>query len=337
MRRQLAIFFIFLLPLFPAFAQRHFVAMTYNVENLFDTKHDSLKDDYEFLPDAVRHWSRSRYWKKLSNISRVIVSACERQIPDVVCLCEVENDSCLFDLTRRSSLRALDYRYFVTNSADHRGIDVALLYQRGTFRPILSQSITPNLSLPVRDILYVSGRLVSGDTLDIFCVHMPSKIGGKQSTDNRSRVASLLRSKIDSVCRCRAVPSILVMGDFNDNPRSASVYEALGAKEVDSNSSDGCLVNLMIDKKGGINRHVCGTYRYRGSWETLDHVIVNGAMTSRKRGLRVGDGGASIVNLDFLLEDDSRYGGVRPFRTYLGARYHGGYSDHLPVVVDLLE
>jgi hypothetical protein len=42
-----------------------------------------------------------------------------------------------------------------------------------------------------------------------------------------------------------------------------------------------------------------------------------------------------IVDLPFLLELDSNYGGTRPFRTYIGFKYHGGYSDHLPVWIDL--
>ena len=33
-----------------------FKVMSYNVENLFETEDDSLKNDNEFLPTAVRHW-----------------------------------------------------------------------------------------------------------------------------------------------------------------------------------------------------------------------------------------------------------------------------------------
>ena len=34
------------------------------------------------------------------------------------------------------------------------------------------------------------------------------------------------------------------------------------------------------------------------------------------------------------LEEDEKYGGDIPFRTYWGRKYHGGFSDHLPVCVD---
>lgn len=41
-----------------------------NCENLFDCRHDSLRADTEFLPEAPRHWTASRYWRKLDNIGR---------------------------------------------------------------------------------------------------------------------------------------------------------------------------------------------------------------------------------------------------------------------------
>ena len=82
-----------------------FRVMSYNVENLFDCRHDSLKDDYEFLPDAIRRWNYYKYRKKLDDVARVIVAVGEWNPPALVALCEVENDSVLRDLTRYSALR----------------------------------------------------------------------------------------------------------------------------------------------------------------------------------------------------------------------------------------
>ena len=141
-----------------------FTMVELNCENLFDYRHDSLKNDYEFLPDATRHWNQGRYWKKLNNIGRTII-ACGRQekgwqVPDLVALCEVENDSVLTDLTRRSLLRNARYDYLVTRSPDLRGIDVALLYSPYSFALLrhYSLGIEPyGNRRPTRDILYASG------------------------------------------------------------------------------------------------------------------------------------------------------------------------------------
>ena len=39
-----------------------------------------------------------------------------------------------------------------------------------------------------------------------------------------------------------------------------------------------------------------------------------------------------IHDAPFLTEEDKKYGGTQPRRTYNGMRYRGGYSDHLPLV-----
>ena len=155
-----------------------FRIMSYNVENLFDCRHDTLKNDREFLPDAVRRWNYTKYKKKLNAIARVIIAAGKWTPPALVALCEVENDSVLRDLTRYSVLREAGYRYVITHSPDERGINVALLYQRGIFK-LLSNRSYPVMkprrnSRPTRDILHVSGQLLNSDTLEVFVVHFPS-------------------------------------------------------------------------------------------------------------------------------------------------------------------
>ena len=121
-----------------------------NCENLFDCRHDSLKQDTEWLPDGQRNWSPARYWRKLNRIGQEILSCLDSTtqssvvphwqgssgVPDLVALVEVENDSVVFDLTHRSLLRGAGYEFLMTESPDVRGIDVALLYQPFTFRPI---------------------------------------------------------------------------------------------------------------------------------------------------------------------------------------------------------
>ena len=107
--------------------------MSYNVENLFDYEHDNLKDDSEFLPDAQRKWNRKKYKRKLNAIASVITAVGEWEAPALVGLCEVENERALTDLTKRSKLRRQGYRFVMTDSPDERGIDVALLYQPGSF------------------------------------------------------------------------------------------------------------------------------------------------------------------------------------------------------------
>ena len=175
-----------------------FCVVSYNVENLFDTRHDSLKDDREFLPQSTRHWNYSKYRKKLNALARTLTAIGGWTPPALVALCEVENDSVLRDFTRYSLLREADYRYIVTRSPDERGIDVALLYQRHLFKPLSHRSIritpTGRKLRPTRDILHVCGLLLNGDTLDVLVAHFPSRRGGaKASEPYRLHVAQVLR------------------------------------------------------------------------------------------------------------------------------------------------
>ena len=130
---KIFMFFLLFFASPPLFAQATFKVMTYNVENFFDTRDNPTKNDDEFLPSGNRYWTQSRYYHKLQQIAKVISAAGEWSTPALIALCEVENDSVLSHLTRRTPLRWQDYRYIITQSPDPRGINVALLYQRDQF------------------------------------------------------------------------------------------------------------------------------------------------------------------------------------------------------------
>ena len=229
-----------------------FRVVSWNIENLFDTHHDSLKNDREFLPDAMRHWNYSRYKKKLADIARVITAIGEWNPPALVGLCEVENDTVLRDLTRRSPLKELDYRYVMTDSPDSRGIDVALLYQRDLFKLLSSRSISiPPLKQhrPTRDLLHVSGLLLTEDTLDVFVCHLPSRSGGaKESEPYRLHAAQILRTEADSILHKRLHPQVIIMGDFNDYPTNKSIRKVLEAEAPSPALSPLKLYHLLARK-----------------------------------------------------------------------------------------
>lgn len=305
-------------------AQTRLKVVELNAENLFDTQHDSLKNDKEFMPDAVRHWTKTKYWNKLNNISKVIIS-CGRDsnewvLPDLVGLCEVENDTVLRDLTKRSLLRKARYEYITTSSPDERGIDVALLYSPFSFRLIKADTIrvVPLKEMrPTRDILHVEGEVGSGDTLHVFVVHAPSRAGGER--DSRPNRLQVVRALLDFIDRLKATHhdvKLLVMGDFNDYSTSASIQELCRNGLVD------------VSAKAQGSYGAKGTYRYQGEWGSLDHILLSENLVPKVRGCRIHD-------MPFLLEDDTKYGGVKPRRNYNGMKYNNGFSDHLPLVLDL--
>lgn len=316
-----------------------FRVASYNVENLFDTRHDSLKDDYEFLPASTRHWNYSKYREKLNALARSITAIGQWTPPALVALCEVENDSVLRDLTRYSLLREADYRYIVTQSPDERGIDVALLYQRHLFKPLSHQSIriTPpdRKSRHTRDILHICGLLLNGDTLDVLIAHFPSRRGGaKASEPYRLHVARVLKQMCDSLISHRKLPQLLLMGDFNAPPASKAVREILQAQAPSPEEAPAPDRFYHLLARRAEEQRAYGSYKYQGHWELIDHLIVSGNLLRPANGLYTCEAQANVFTAPFLLEPDRKYGGMQPFRTYIGPRYNGGVSDHLPVVAE---
>lgn len=316
--------------------QTTFKVMWWNVENLFDTRHDTLKDDYEFLPEATRHWTYNKYKRKIDDIARVIAAIGQWTPPAIVGLCEVENDSVLKDLTRSSPLKELSYRYVMTHSADRRGIDIALLYQRDQFKLLTAHSINiSNYSKrkhPTRDILHVNGLLPTLDTLDIFLCHFPSRSGGaKASEPYRLFIAQKLRNEAAQVINKRLHPKVIIMGDFNDYPTNRSVREILKVLPPSQQPNSSELYHLLARK---VNHRNYGSYKYKGEWGLLDHLIVSGDLLKKDSPFYCKENEADVAFIPFLLEEDNKYGGKQPFRTYLGMKYQGGISDHLPVFVD---
>lgn len=221
------------------------------------------------------------------------------------------------DLTRRSLLRTARYEYVMTNSPDERGIDVALMYSPFSFSLLNYHSIrvSPVEDMhPTRDILYVSGLLSCGDTLHVFVIHAPSRSGGERATrPHRLQVARCLAVSVDSVYSIHPEARILVAGDFNDYSQSKSL-QFLSDHELIDISSTACG-----------SHGAQGTYRYRGQWGSLDHILASPSIADMLAECFIHDP-------PFLLENDEKYGGVKPRRTFLGPRYLNGFSDHLPLV-----
>ena len=299
-----------------------FTIISYNCENLFDCRHDSLKNDTEFLPTSQRHWTFTRYWEKLNNLGRVIQQCgSESSLPDVAALLEVENDSTLIMLTRASLLKGAGYKYVMTNSPDARGIDIAIVYNPLTFRLLTSYAIRPQIeNLLTRDILYAKGVARARDTLHIFAVHAPSRRNGQGATEPlRMQVMRRLMQSVDSIRDISPDAKIILLGDFNDYSHNRALKEI--AKNGFTEVSRG-IKGLNYDQT-----KVKGTYKYQGRWNSLDHIFLSEKMMGQVRG-------CFIYDAQWLLEEDAQ-GGYKPFRTYLGPIYHKGVSDHLPIVLQL--
>ncbi|MBN2611491.1 MAG: endonuclease [Bacteroidales bacterium] len=310
--------------------------MFYNVENLFDCKDDPRKNDNEFLPESKRYWTEQRFRQKLNNIFKVIAAAGESQPPEIIGFAEIENRYVLEQLVNNTPLSKYPYSIVHFDSPDERGIDVALIYRPDKVKKISEKIIrikySPTGNRATRDILYLSFKVGKKDTLHLFVNHWPSRYGGQIASEKyRIFVANFLRARTDSLFARNINAKIILMGDFNDEPHNKSIRETLKAEKVESTILPGRLYNLSDDHK---NPHVQGSHKYQGNWALLDQAMVSGSLMI-KSGVYVPPGSFTIFSAPFLLEADKKYLGTKPRRTYTGFSYNGGFSDHLPVYIDL--
>ena len=281
--------------------------VNYNVENLFHPAHDSLKDDLEWTPEGDRRWSYTRYYRKVENIARVLTVIGEWGGADVVGLQEVENAECVKRLCY--TLRRGEYDFVHYESSDRRGIDVAFIYKKARIDTLSSKAIRVNgertngESLVTRDILYVCTQVDKKDTIHFFVCHLPSQRGGKAESEwKRVAAKQVLQGAIDSVLTANKDAKIIVMGDMND---------------------DELEISGLTDKKMKGE----GTHKYQGRWTFLDHFYVSPATDSISE--------AHVFDAEWIQEPDEKYMGLKPKRTYSGFQYKNGFSDHLPIVMDL--
>jgi predicted extracellular nuclease len=311
--------------------------MFYNVENFFDTRDDSLSLDEEFTPGGDKHWTNKRYYKKLDQLASAITAVGEWELPAIIGLCEIENMLVLSDLCAHRLLIEGNYHILHKDSPDRRGIDVAMLYRPEYFDPVEARWIPirfdADSNLYTRDILFVKGLVFLSDTMNIFINHWPSRWGGVAATSSkRIEVAATLRNYIDSLQAGSVPQNILIAGDFNDSPRDSSLLKVLNAQAVYDHNKSG-MYNLMYPH---YSSGKTGTIKYQASWEVFDQIIVSGTLLDHET-LYIQDGEAHIFSAGFLLQEDERNLGEKPFRTYSGPKYIGGFSDHLPVYIDLVK
>jgi hypothetical protein len=305
--------------------------MFYNVENLFDIYDDPITDDNAFLPEGLMRWNSIRYTKKINSLYKVITAAGEWDPPAIVGFCEIENRKILGDLIFGTYLSKLNYSIIHEESPDRRGIDVCLIYRKNLVSVICYKYWIPSEikqnDFNSRSVLYVK-FLISSDTIHLIINHWPSRRGGVLSgEDNRIRIADMIKTKIDSIMGSGpAGAKIIISGDFNCNPDDKVIKSLICS--ADSTSS---LINLS----DSLYNHGLGTYRYLGTWEMIDQVIVSAKLLSANFGFYTETKLLKIFKPDFLLKKDTKYPGSSPYSTYKGYKYQGGYSDHLPVLLDL--
>ncbi|MGY6560947.1 MAG: endonuclease/exonuclease/phosphatase family protein [Luteibaculaceae bacterium] len=304
----------------------------YNVENLFDPFDDPDTRDDWFTPEGEYRHTWNRYQAKLQSLAKVITAMGGWEPIEVLGLCEVENLFVLEGLTQQTMLKNFGYKIIHKDSPDSRGIDVAMIYRPEKFRPLhidFKKVTFPHApDRKTRDILYVKGVAPNSDTLHVVVNHWPSRYGGQMASEpGRFHTATMVRALTDSLFAQNQNANIIITGDFNDHPDDKSLTRYLKALPDSVGVGHPELVNLMYKMM-----YKTGTHAFGGKWGILDMFIVSTALVRGNNSTRVIR--AQVFDMPFLIQEGAG-GTTRPWRTYQGPAYLGGFSDHLPIILDL--
>lgn len=321
----------------------HISLMAYNVENLFDTQKDPLKNDDEYLPLALKRteihqkhcrklrkkterlrclyfdWSESLLETKLSRLGAVIRQVHDRG-PDILVLEEVENISILKRL-RDNYLQSAGYRTLVLlEGSDPRGIDVGLLSRLPLSAPPRLHNVdfsaidafTRWRPPQTRGILEVQLQLPQGPPLIVLGVHLPS-----QAHPLSQRQAVL--KNLSQIQKSFPPTSLVVaMGDFNLTEK-----DLLNGDLLDQN----ILKNWEISHFLGC-RNCLGTHYYRGKWSFLDMILFsksfeNGPYKINPESITTPKWAPKQINQNSKNQEPLRFTNSE------------GVSDHLPIYSEI--
>ena len=301
----------------------------YNIENLFDIKNNPHTHDNDFLPTSQKRWTPKRYQKKLLKLGSIIpkIGNEDNQIaPVIIGLAEVENANVISDLINNKNLIEENYDFIHYDSMDERGIDVALLYKPDIFKVEHSETFSVYLENEkgmqdyTRDILLVQG-LLNNENINIIVNHWSSRREGVKETEfKRIAGANAVNAIIKTLKTENSDAKIIVMGDFNDNPNSKSI------KLLEEES------NLYNPFKTVWSRDN-GSLSHNFQWNLFDQILFTTNFFDTNNSKLIFSN-AKVFNSKILTQNHGKYKG-QPFRTFVGKKYKGGYSDHFPVFIEL--
>ena len=287
--------------------------MFWNVENLFDIKDNPKKRDNDFLPGGAKRYTFRSFCLKVQHLADVI----KHVDPDLLAMVEVENRYVLECLCEELG-HGNEWVIKIDEGPDIRGIDPALIFRKDKFIYCSHQYypvFIEERGYHSRPIMRIDLAIIGApDTISIFINHWPSRRGGKAHSDRfRNYAAECLISAIRETIKGHHDHRVIITGDFNDDrgDECLELLEQAGASY----------------KKKLLPKGVEGTYYHDGEWIHFDHFLTYNfpseeIMITKCR-----------VCAPYWIREKKTNG---PLRYYKGLETLGGYSDHYPILMELL-
>ncbi len=293
---------------------QQFQAVFYNVENLFPP---DVPGRHRTDPgvSGLRGWNDYRYKRKIRQLGDVFRELFSVAEPLLIGLCEIYSIRPLQDLLNTEAFGE-EWSYLYFDSADPRGIAVALLYNSDLLQLQHSETIGIEYAEPGRDILHAE-FIFNDHPLHVFVLHLPSQRQQNRKRHQRIAMLEALANKIKSLNNA----PVLILGDFNVNPDSDELQK-FRISAGPAHSLYNPFESLFPEKR-------FSTWHY-GEGLLFDQLLFSSHFINSQFPLQFHKAG--IFNAATLQQRHGAFS-VRPLRTFAGTRYLGGCSDHFPVTV----
>jgi len=311
----------------------------WNVENLFDVNNSPRRSDklQTTLAGELDGWTEVVLNRKVEQLASIIRQMNQGQGPDILGVCEIENEYVLRLLLNELNIAGRNYDIEHHDMSDRRGIDVAFIYDQNIFTTQAQFSHYIVKRTATRDLFQVNFCTSNNNLLFIIGNHWPSRRGGQYATEPFRIIAgetlAYFHQRIREIHNNNNV-AVLAMGDFNDEPSNRSIVEhALGEKTRTkvTKAKSPKFLNLMWPLLG----EGLGTYYYDNYPNVLDQFLVSKGLVTGNSNIKVLTDTVELLKFPEMVNSG----------TYPTPISHGrgnslnsdGFSDHFPIAVQLDE
>jgi endonuclease/exonuclease/phosphatase family metal-dependent hydrolase len=327
----------------PESASGDYLFCFWNTENFFDNKVNGWRNEPDKEFDRWFADNPAVFEQKVKNLTEVLAALNDGRGPDILALAEVEADSKAAEALKDSLNEAIKpdtppYRHIlIKNPHGGRNIATAILTRLSV--------VADRTQLIGRRHRILEGHIVVADQdLAVLATHWTSRISDKTG-EGRDKYADQIYGRYRAMHKAKPDVSLLICGDFNDNPDDPSVKDHLHAtgdrNQVKANGEPpllyGLFANLWAENKGKEEKDKVGSHFFRGKPFLFDQIVVSPGMVNDKGGWQCLVETAAIVKHRFVVPRGRNKGHPLAFgnekeKVPLAAR---GVSDHLPVTVRL--
>ncbi len=342
----------------------YFVAF-WNVENLFGPENHPHRISWvaSDVGKDLDGWTNALYQRKLDQLARIIRQMKNEAGPDILGVCEVEDEHVLADLATTLSPLLPNRNYKVVHAAadlSFRGIDTAFLFDINCFTvdPALVFNHFVMRRTGTRDILQATFKSVaSGKELVVMANHWPSRYGqsgAEASAGFRATAGETLsywhKRILEEAPSGNRTP-VLSLGDMNDDPWDRSLtINARATRErgdVERATSDRFYnltweyLNTSVIDRNGNDRVLEGTLYFSNNGNLFDQILANRPFIDNgPSDFKIIDGSVGIIAFPEMVSHKKGKGPIRfglPKGDASRNINEDGFSDHFPIGIFVRE